>query len=152
MIEERFPYYEVNKRAVDGFAALGKHLRCIDEKLRALVELRVSQINGCVYCLDLHARQARQLGEVQQRLDCLAAWPEYPLFEARERTAFAWAEAVTHISESHAPKHLYDELQVHFSEQEIVDLTLIISFMNTWNRLSISFRDKPEPLLEPVAA
>jgi len=152
MIEDRIPYYEVNKRAVAGFSALSKHLATIDKKLRALVELRVSQINGCVYCLDLHSRQAREAGETQQRLDCLAAWPEYPHFDDRERAAFAWAEAITHISETHAPKHLYDALQAHFTDQEIVDLTLIISFMNTWNRLSISFRDKPEPALELVPA
>lgn len=142
---ERINYYETNKRAIDSFASSDKHITTIDEKLKALVELRVSQINGCVYCLDLHARQAREAGEIQQRLDCLSAWQEYPCFDERERAAFAWAEAVTHISETHAPLHLYDQLGRHFSEQEIVDLTLIIAFMNTWNRIAISFRELPEP-------
>ena len=143
-MSNRINYFEENKRAMEGFSALGKHLGAIDDKLRALVELRVSQINGCVYCLDLHARQAREAGELQQRLDCLAAWREYALFDERERAAFAWAEAVTHISETHAPDHLYNQLGKYFSDAEIVDLTAIIAFMNTWNRLSISFRDQPE--------
>ena len=147
-MNNRINYFEQNPRAMNGFEALGKHLNAIDDKLRALVELRVSQINGCVYCLDLHARQAREAGEFQQRLDCLAAWREYTLFDEREKAAFAWAEAITHISQTHAPDHLYEQLQDHFSEAEIVDLTAIIAFMNTWNRLSISFRDQPEPALE----
>jgi len=101
---KRIDHYEINKRAIDGFGALGKHLSSIDEKLRALVELRISQINGCAYCLDLHARQARDLGETQQRLDCLAAWREYALFNDKERAALAWAEAVTLISETRGPR------------------------------------------------
>ncbi len=142
---KRIHYDEINQRAVDGFGALSKHLSAIDEKLRALVELRVSQINGCVYCLDLHSRQARQLGESQQRLDCIAAWQEYPFFDARERAALAWAEAITHISQTHAPDSVYEQLRDHFSDREIVDLTLIIAFMNSWNRLAIGFRHLPEP-------
>ncbi|VAW30443.1 hypothetical protein MNBD_CHLOROFLEXI01-4526 [hydrothermal vent metagenome] len=141
---KRINYYEINKKVVDGFAAQSKHLSTIDKKLRALIELRVSQINGCVYCLDLHNRQARGAGETQQRLDCLAAWQEYPYFSEQERAALAWADAVTHIGETHAPKDLYDQLGLHFSEREIVDLTLIIAFMNTWNRIAISFRELPE--------
>lgn len=141
----RLPYDELNPRAVNGFDALAKHVSAIDKKLQALIELRVSQINGCVYCLDSHARQARASGEAQQRLDCLAAWPEYPFFDARERAALAWAEAVTLISQTHAPDAVYEQLCNHFSEREIVDLTLIITFMNTWNRLAISFRQLPEP-------
>lgn len=148
----RIQYHEQNQKAVDGFGSLSKHLTTIDEKLRALVELRISQINGCVYCLDLHARQARDAGESQQRLDCLAAWQEYPFFDQRERAAFAWAEAVTHISQTHAPTEVYEQLKLHFSEREIVDLTLIIAFMNTWNRLAISFRELPEPVSPMIAS
>lgn len=143
---KRLQYNELNHRAVNGFGGLSKHLSAIDGKLRALIELRVSQMNGCVYCLDLHARQARELGEFQQRLDCVTAWQEYPFFSERERAALAWAEAVTLIGETHAPDHVYDELHHHFSEREIVDLTLIIAFMNTWNRLAVGFRQLPEPV------
>jgi uncharacterized peroxidase-related enzyme len=145
---ERINYHEINKKAVNSFAASTKHVTTIDEKLRALIELRVSQINGCVYCLDLHCRQAREAGESQQRLDCLAAWQEYPLFDERERAAFAWAEAITLLPETHAPFHLYDQLGLHFSDEEIVDLTFIIAFMNTWNRLAVSFRQLPDPTPE----
>lgn len=144
---ERLPYDEINGRAVGQFAAVDKHLTSIDEKLKALVELRVSQINGCVYCLDLHSRQARELGESQQRLDCIAAWQEYPYFSQREKAAFAWAEAVTDISQTHAPEAVYNQLHAYFSEQEIVDLTFIITVMNGWNRLAIAFRQLPEPEL-----
>jgi uncharacterized peroxidase-related enzyme len=147
-MSNRINYFAQNPRAMNGFNALGKHLHAIDDKLRALIELRVSQINGCVYCLDLHARQAREAGEFQQRLDCLAAWREYALFDERERAALAWAEAVTHISQTHAPDDLYNQLHAHFTDAEIVDLTAAIAFMNTWNRLSISFRDQPEPAPE----
>ncbi len=143
---KRLPYSDLNERAVNGFAALAKHVTSIDAKLQALVELRVSQINGCVYCLDLHARQARAAGEVQQRLDCLAAWQEYPLFNERERAAFAWAEAVTLLPDTHAPDDVYEALFGQFSEQEIVDLTLIVAFMNTWNRLGVAFRELPDPV------
>ena len=143
---ERLVYNEINPLAVSGFAALSKHISTIDEKLKALVELRVSQINGCVYCLDVHARRARASGEHQQRLDCIAAWHEYPFFDERERAALAWAEAITHISVNHAPATVYDRVKAHFSEAEVVDLTLIISFMNAWNRLAIGFRHVPDPV------
>jgi AhpD family alkylhydroperoxidase len=108
------------------------------------VEVRVSQINGCVYCVDLHANQARDAGETQQRLDCLAVWRECPFFEDSERSALAWAEAVTLLPETTAPDDLYDGLKAHFSERQIVDLTLIISLMNAWNRLAVGFRHLPD--------
>jgi AhpD family alkylhydroperoxidase len=125
---ERLPYDEINSRAINGLAALKKHVLNIDDNLKALVELRVSQINGCVYCLDLLAREARALGESQQRLDCLSAWPEYPFFDDREKAAFKWSETITHISDSHAPDAAYDPVKVNFSDEEMVDLTLVISF------------------------
>ena len=142
----RIPYDELNKRAVDGFDALAKHVTAIDKKIQALVELRVSQINGSVYCLDSHARQARAFAEAQQRLDCLAAWRASPFFTARERAAVEWAEAVTLIAQTHAPDTVYGQLCEHFSDREIVDLTLIITFMNSWNRLAIGFRQLPEQI------
>ena len=140
----RLNYLEINSRAINALAAINKHVSSIDEKLRALVELRVSQINGCVYCLDTHAEQARAHGETQQRLDCLAAWHEYPFFDEAERAALAWADAVTHLPDTHAPDDIYENLSKHFSEREVVDLTLIISLMNSWNRLAVSFRHLPD--------
>ncbi len=148
----RLNYAELNPRAVNGFAGLGKHLSAVTPQLRALIELRVSQINGCVYCLDLHSRELREMGEDQQRLDCLAAWREYPHFTPREKAALAWAEAITHVSETNAPDELYERLFDYFSEAEIADLTLIVAFMNTWNRLAVGFREMPAPSPALVAA
>ncbi len=141
---KRLNYLEINSKATDGLAALNKHIASIDKKLRALVELRVSQINGCVYCVDLHSEQARAEGETQQRLDGLAVWYECPFFDERERAALAWAEAVTRLPDTNAPDNVYESLKEYFSEQQIVDLTLIISLMNTWNRLAVGFRHLPD--------
>jgi AhpD family alkylhydroperoxidase len=141
----RANYYQLNRPAVDHFAAAGKQLASIDAKLRALVELRVSQINGCVYCCDLHCTQARAEGETQQRLDCVAAWYECPFFDDREKAALAWAESLVHVATTHAPDDVYDRLKPHFTETQIVDLTLIISFMNAWNRIAIGLRTLPAP-------
>ena len=115
----------------------------LDPLLRALVEIRVSQINGCVYCVDLHTEQARRLGETQQRLDMLPVWHEAPYFDKRERAALAWAEALTRVSETHAPDADYDCLCESFSEKEIVDLSIAIAVMNAWNRISVGFRRLP---------
>jgi len=141
----RINHHQVNMAAVQSLAGIYQHVTSIDPKLRALVELRVSQINGCAFCVDMHSTQARAEGETQQRLDCLVAWRESPFYTDRERAAFAWAEAVTRIAETHAPDEAYTPLLEHFSEKEIVDLTLIISVMNTWNRLAISLRKEPAP-------
>jgi AhpD family alkylhydroperoxidase len=116
----------------------------IGRKLRALIELRVSQINGCAYCVDLHTTEARANGETQQRLDCLPVWRECSFFAESERAALAWAEAVTHVSSTGAPDDLYDALKAHFSDQQIVDLTIIIAQMNAWNRIAVGFRHLPE--------
>lgn len=140
----RADYLEINSKTTSGLAAANKHITSIDGKLRAMVELRVSQINGCVYCVDLHSTQARAEGETQQRLDCLAVWRECPFFDESERAALAWAEAVTLLADTNAPDDLYDSLKEHFSDQQIVDLTLIISLMNAWNRLAVGFRQLPD--------
>ena len=141
---KRLDYYETNPKAIDMLAAIDKHLASIDKKLLALVQLRVSQINGCVYCVDLHSEQARTEGETQQRLDFIAVWQECPFFDERERAALAWAEAVTRLPETHAPDNVYENLKEYFPEKEIVDLTLGISLMNAWNRIAVSFRHLPD--------
>lgn len=142
---ERLDYVAVNGPAIASMAKAAGRMDSIDARLRAVVELRVSQINGCGYCVDTHTVQARDAGETQQRLDCLTAWRECPFFEARERAALAWAEAVTRIADQGAPQALFDDLSAHFSEQEMVDLTLIIAQMNAWNRIAISFGHGPDP-------
>jgi len=115
----------------------------LDEKLIHLLKMRASQINGCAYCLDMHSIDARAAGETEQRLYTLDAWAETPFFTDRERAALAWIEAVTLVSQTHVPDSVYEELKKHFSEKEIVDLTLIAGMINLWNRLAISLRALP---------
>lgn len=141
---ERLDYIAINGPAITSMAAAKTKMPSIDAKLRALVELRISQINGCAYCVDLHSREARKANETQQRLDCLPVWAEVTFFDAAEKAALAWAEVVTNITLNGAPDEAYGALSAYFSDQQIVDLTLIISQMNAWNRLAISFGHKPE--------
>lgn len=115
----------------------------LEEKLMHLVKMRASQINGCAYCLDMHSIDARAVGEKEQRLYTLEAWRETPFFTDRERAALAWTEALTLIARTHAPDDVYEDLKKHFSEKEIVDLTLVIGAINLWNRLAISTRAVP---------
>lgn len=143
---KRIDYYATAPEAFKQLAGATGYLASasLDQRLRALVEIRVSQINGCVYCVDLHTKQARQLGEPQRRLDLLPVWHEAPYFNDRERAALAWAEALTHVSTTHAPDEDYEALKRHFTDKEIVDLTLAISLMNAWNRIALGFRKMPE--------
>lgn len=141
---ERLDYVSINARAIASMAKAKADMSTIDPKFRALIELRVSQINGCVYCVDLHTREARSAGETQQRLDCLVVWRESQFFDAQERAALAWAEALTRVSEAGAPHPLYEAVLAHFTPEEVVDLTLIIAQMNAWNRLAIGFAHQPE--------
>lgn len=115
----------------------------IERKLLDLIKFRVSQINGCAYCLDMHSKDLRQEGETEQRLYTLDAWRETPFFTDRERAALAWAEAVTLITEGHVPDELYEETRKQFNEQEMIDLTLAVTTINSWNRISIAFRTTP---------
>lgn len=114
----------------------------IEHALLELVKTRASQINGCAYCLDMHTKDALAGGETNQRLFTLSAWRETSFFNARERAALAWTEAVTRISKHPIEDALYDELCAHFSEREIVDLTLAVIVINGWNRLAIPFRSE----------
>lgn len=116
----------------------------LNAKLRALVELRVSQINGCVYCTDLHSREARALGESQQRLDSLPVWKESPFFDMHEKAALAWAESLTLIPQTNASDADYDAVCESFSATEVVELSLAISLANFWNRMAGGFRRAPE--------
>jgi AhpD family alkylhydroperoxidase len=112
----------------------------IERSLYYLVKTRASQINGCAYCVHMHTRDARAEGETEERLYLLSAWRESPLYSPRERAALAWTEALTLVAETHAPDDVYEEVRGHFSEAELVDLTVLIGAINAWNRLSIGFR------------
>jgi AhpD family alkylhydroperoxidase len=137
----------IDFRAVvpDGYTALlnvEKYLqKCgLDRRLIVLVQMRVSQINGCAYCLHMHSEEARKLGESDTRLYLLDAWHESELYSARERAALAWAEALTNIARTHAPDEVFAEVKRHFSEKELGDLSIVIAMINSWNRLSIGSR------------
>jgi AhpD family alkylhydroperoxidase len=112
----------------------------LDPLLLELVKMRASQINGCAYCLDMHSKDARALGESEQRLHLVAAWREAPCYDSRERAALAWCEDLTLISKQGAPDAVYQKLEQTFSPEEIVALTLAIVAINGWNRLAISMR------------
>jgi AhpD family alkylhydroperoxidase len=112
----------------------------LEESLMELVEIRASQINGCAACLHMHTAAARKRGESEERLYLLDAWRESPLYSARERAALAWAEALTLVSETHAPDEVYQALQAQFTPEEQVALTLLIVTINGWNRVQIGFR------------
>ena len=116
----------------------------LDRSVRALVETRISQLNGCAYCTDLHSREARAHGEKQQRLDSLPVWRESPFFSRQEKAALAWAEAVTLIASALPSDERYTDLQASYSETEIVELTLCASLANFWNRMAASFRKMPD--------
>jgi AhpD family alkylhydroperoxidase len=111
-----------------------------DPRLLDLVKIRASQINGCAYCLRLHSGEARAQGETDDRLDMVAVWPEADCFGRAERAALAWCEALTLLPSSGAPDELFEELRRHFTDEQIVALTLAIVAINGWNRLNVGFR------------
>jgi AhpD family alkylhydroperoxidase len=116
----------------------------LDPKLFELVKLRASQMNGCAFCLNMHASDARKQGETNERLDLLAAWREAPVYTARERAALAWTEALTRLVEGQVPDAVYDEALRHFSEEELANLTMAVVAINGWNRINVAFRVPPQ--------
>ena len=112
----------------------------LEHSLLELVKTRASQINGCAFCIHMHTRDARAAGETEERLYLLDAWRESPLYTNRERAALAWTEALTLVSQTHAPDEDYEAMKREFSEEEQVKLTLMIATINAWNRFAIGFR------------
>jgi AhpD family alkylhydroperoxidase len=144
-MEPRIDYTKYAQEAQRSLYALERYiLNCgLDHSLVHLLKLRASQINGCAYCIDMHSKDARALGETEQRLYELDAWRETPFYTERERAALEWVEAVTLVSESHVPDEIYERIKKQFSEKEIVDLTIVAGMINMWNRLAISMRAVP---------
>jgi len=126
-------------------SALEQYVRScgLESSLLEVIKIRASQINGCAFCLDMHTKDARAAGEAEQRLYTLSAWRETPFFTERERAALAWTEAVTRVAATHVPDEIYEAVRQHFTEKELVDLTLAIVAINGWNRLAIAFRTVP---------
>jgi AhpD family alkylhydroperoxidase len=143
-MESRLNYVNLESEPIKAMYSLEAYIgRCsLDKTLRELIKIRVSQINGCAFCLDMHTKDARAAGETEQRIYLLNAWRESPFYTERERAALAWAEAVTHIGNG-VSDEIYSEVSQHFSENEIGDLTWAVVAINSWNRLAISFRSVP---------
>ncbi|MBP9742563.1 MAG: carboxymuconolactone decarboxylase family protein [Burkholderiales bacterium] len=139
---ERLNYNKISPDAVNSMMNLENFVNScgLEKQLLELVKLRASQINGCAYCVDVHTTIASKAGESQQRLHAVAVWQESPLFTQRERAALAWTEAVTLLSQTHAPDNIYQEVIQNFDEKETINLTMAIITINAWNRLAVSFR------------
>jgi AhpD family alkylhydroperoxidase len=112
----------------------------IDPRLRELIRIRASQLNGCAYCIDMHTKDARAIGETEQRIYGLSAWAETPYFTARERAALAFTETVTRLADTHVPDQAYQEVAAHFSQQEIAALVSLIVAINAWNAIGVATR------------
>lgn len=136
---------EVDPAAYTAMSALQTYVRnsSLDKQLVQLVEVRASQINGCAFCLDMHAFEARRLGETEQRLYTLAGWREAPFFTEKERAALALTEAVTLVAGTQVPDDVYEAAARHFSEKELVELILLIVTINGWNRIVVTTRTLP---------
>lgn len=124
----------------------------LEHSLLELVKTRVSQINGCAFCIDMHTKDARAAGESEQRLYALPAWRETPFYSTRERAALLWAETLTELSRRGVPEDVYEEARQSFSEKDLVNLTLAIVAINGWNRLAVPFRKPPGSYEPPSAA
>ena len=133
---------EIAPGAVGAMLGLEEYVRSsgLESSLLELVKLRASQMNGCAFCVDMHTKDARVQGESEQRLYAVAVWEEAPFFTERERAALAWTEAVTYVGYSRVPDEVYQKAREHFSEKELVDLTIALIAINGWNRLAVSFR------------
>lgn len=143
-MKERIDYRKAAPGAYQAMQGIEAYLRQsgLERTLLELVKTRVSQINGCAHCLDMHTKEARAAHETEQRLYLLPAWREAPFYSERERAALAWAEAVTQISANPVSDELYTEVRRQFDEKSLVDLTLAIIGINGWNRLAVPFRSQ----------
>ena len=140
-MEQRINIHEKGSQAMNALYGLGKYLAKspVEQSLLNLVYFRVSQINGCAFCLDMHAKDLRAKGETEQRLYVLDAWREAPFYTDKERAALAWAEALTKIKTGIVRDEVYNEASKQFSETELIDLTLAVIKINSYNRINIAF-------------
>ena len=144
-MEPRIDYLKTARGAYHAMLGIEHYLQqCgLEESLQNLIKLRVSQMNGCAYCIDMHLKDLRAGGESEQRLYGLDAWEESPYYTDRERAALAWAESVTNIQDGHVPDAVFEHVRKSFTDQELADLTLAVTAINSWNRLSIAARTTP---------
>jgi AhpD family alkylhydroperoxidase len=144
-MEQRLNFYKANPAAIKAMMWVEERIgkSALEKSLTELVRLRASQINGCAYCVDMHTSDARKGGETERRLATVVVWRETPFFTDRERAALEWTEALTLVSQDHVPDAVWHAVRPHFSDEELVDLTLLVSAINAWNRFAISFRKLP---------
>jgi AhpD family alkylhydroperoxidase len=145
MSEARLKYYQAAPEGYRHLAALQAYIdECgLEPELIELVKLRASQINGCAFCIDMHWKDAKAIGETDERLYMLNAWHETDLYSGRERAALLWTETLTHVSQTHASDDVFEEVRRHFGDKELADLTYAVATINAWNRLAIGFRTPP---------
>jgi AhpD family alkylhydroperoxidase len=153
----RISYARSAPGVFDAMEALDNYLEesAVERPLRFLAQLRASQINGCAYCLDMHSKDLRAIGETEQRIYSLDAWRECPYYTERERAALEWTEAVTLVAAGHVPDAVYEAVRPFFDERQLADLTLAIATINAWNRLSIAARIIPgayQPAAQPAGS
>ncbi|WLG52759.1 carboxymuconolactone decarboxylase family protein [Pseudomonas sp. FP1742] len=145
-MQTRIDFYTASPDALKAMMALETAVSKLplEKSLIELVKLRASQINGCAFCIDMHTADAIKDGETPRRLFAVTAWREAPFFTNRERAALAWTESLTQLSLTHAPDEDYAQLSAEFSPKEMIDLTVAISTINSWNRLAVGFRKMPQ--------
>jgi len=145
-MQTRLDFLNADKDAIKALMGVESQINkgTLDILLKELVRLRASQINGCAFCLDMHVADARKAGESERRLATTAAWREAPFFSDRERAALEWTEALTLVSQSHVPDAIWNAVRPHFTDAELMELTLLITSINSWNRFSVAFRKMPE--------
>ena len=153
-MQQRIDAMKVGPAAYKAIAGLQAYVdqSVIERSIRELVKIRVSQINGCAFCLVMHTNEARKRGESDERMHLLNAWREAPQYGDRERAALAWVEAITLVAQGHVPDDVFDAVHQHFSEKEIVDLTAAAVAINSWNRIAIAFRVPPQVESKKAAA
>ncbi|GLR95976.1 MULTISPECIES: carboxymuconolactone decarboxylase family protein [Bradyrhizobium] len=141
-MKPRMNYFQAAPDTMKALMALEEQIQStgIEKSLIELIKIRASQINGCAFCINMHSEDARKRGETEQRIYLLNAWRESPAYTERERAALAWTESVTLISQTHAPDDVYEQVRAQFSDEETVNLTMLIGAINAWNRLAIAFR------------
>ncbi|WP_102272214.1 carboxymuconolactone decarboxylase family protein [Cytobacillus massiliigabonensis] len=143
-MSQRVSYYEIAADGMKIMMDMEKYTKttAIERKLRELIKIRVSQINGCAYCLNMHTADARKMGETEQRLYCVSAWQECDFYTESEKAALELAEHVTLIPAKRVPDEIYQRVREHFDEKQYVDLVLIINQINSWNRISIAMGNR----------
>lgn len=144
-MQARLNFFKANPKAMNALVGLEPKISGsgLEKSLIELVRLRASQLNGCAYCIDVHTADARKAGETDRRLALLPVWREADVYSDREQAAFAWTEALTLVADSHVPDEVWEQTRQQFEEAELVDLTLLVTTINTWNRFAIAFRKLP---------